>query len=133
MRSPAADRRRPTLWDGLTALLVATAAFLLLAALQSEPGESLTAAVTLDGEILAEYRLEEITQPVTLTLDELSYPLTLLVEGDGVSILHSDCPSQDCVHTGKITQAGQQIICLPNRLIVSLTGTHDLDFDAVTG
>ena len=133
MRSPAADRRRPTLWDGLTALLVATAAFLLLAALQSEPVESLTAAVTLDGEILAEYRLEEITQPVTLTLDELSYPLTLLVEGDGVSILHSDCPSQDCVHTGKITQAGQQIICLPNRLIVSLTGTHDLDFDAVTG
>ena len=132
MRSPAADRRRPTLWDGLTALLVAAAALLLLAALQSEPGESLTAAVTLDGEILAEYRLEEITQPVTLTLDELSYPLTLLVEGDGVSILHSDCPSQDCVHTGKITQAGQQIICLPNRLIVSLTGTHDLDFDAVT-
>ena len=30
MRSPAADRRRPTLWDGLLALLVAAAAVALL-------------------------------------------------------------------------------------------------------
>lgn len=133
MKLRAADRRRPTLGDGLVVLVVAAAALLLLTALRPGGSDSLTATITLDGQLVAQYRLEELTQPLSLTLEQAPYPLTIQVESDGVSILHSACPSQDCVHTGKITQAGQQIICLPNRLVVSLTGTQDLGFDAVTG
>ena len=49
-----------------------------------------------------------------------------------VCIGESACPSQDCVHTGWISRAGEQIICLPNRLVISLTGGQQ-EFDAVTG
>ena len=131
MRSPAADRRRPTLWDGLLALLVADAAALLFFL---RPAESnfLTASIVLDGETIGTYDLTGLTEPVTLTVDQADYPLTIRLEPGRVCIGESACPSQDCVHTGWISRAGEQIICLPNRLVISLTGGQQ-EFDAVTG
>ena len=131
MRSPAADRSRPTLWDGLLALLVAAAAALLFFL---RPAESnfLTASIVLDGETIGTYDLTGLTEPVTLTVDQADYPLTIRLEPGRVCIGESACPSQDCVHTGWISRAGEQIICLPNRLVISLTGGQQ-EFDAVTG
>ena len=52
MRSPAAERRRPTLLDGAAALLVAAAAVALLFFLQPEESNFLTASVVLEGETI---------------------------------------------------------------------------------
>lgn len=132
MRSPAADRRRPTLWDGLLALLVAAAAVALLFFLRPAESNFLTASIVLDGETIGTYDLTGLTEPVTLTVDQADYPLTIRLEPGRVCIGESACPSQDCVHTGWISRAGEQIICLPNRLVISLTGGQQ-EFDAVTG
>lgn len=132
MRSPAADRRRPTLWDGLLALLVAAAAAALLFFLRPAESNFLTASIVLDGETIGTYDLTGLTEPVTLTVDQADYPLTIRLEPVRVCIGESACPSQDCVHTGWISRAGEQIICLPNRLVISLTGGQQ-EFDAVTG
>lgn len=132
-RSPAAERRRPTLWDLLVAILVAAAAVALLLALRQESGNFLTATVVLDGETIAQYDLTTLTEPVTLEVDGASYPLTIQAEPGRIRILESSCPGQDCVHTGWADQAGQQIICLPNRLVISLEGSTTEDIDAVTG
>ncbi len=135
MRPPAAERRRPTLWDGVIALLVVLAAGVLLVYLRPQEGNFLTASVVLEGELVAEYPLSELTQPVTLTLDDVPWPLTIQAEPGRIRIAESDCPSQDCVHTGWADRAGQRIICLPNRLVISLTGSGGSagEFDAVTG
>ena len=133
MRSPAADRCRPTLWDGVVALAVVALAVLLVFLLRPAEGSNLTAVITLDGETVAQYRLDQLSQPVTLTVDEGTYPLTIRAEQGRICIEHSDCPSQDCVRTGWISRPGQQIICLPNRLVISLFGTGPESFDAVTG
>ena len=133
MRSPAADRCRPTLWDGVVALAVVALAVLLVFLLRPAEGSNLTAVITLDGETVAQYRLDQLSQPVTLTVDEGTYPLTIRAEQGRICIEHIDCPSQDCVRTGWISRPGQQIICLPNRLVISLSGTEPEPFDAVTG
>ena len=134
MRSPAADRRRPTLWDGLLALLVAAAAAALLFFLRPAESNFLTASIVLDGETIGTYDLTGLTEPVTLTVDQADYPLTIRLEPGRVCIGESACPSQDCVHTGWADRAGDQIICLPNRLVISLSGAEaQTDFDAVTG
>ena len=133
MRSPAADRCRPTLWDGVVALAVVALAVLLVFLLRPAEGGSLTAVVTLDGVQVVQYQLDQLSQPVTLTVDEGAYPLTIRAEEGRICIEHSDCPSQDCVRTGWISRPGQQIICLPNRLVISLSGTEPESFDAVTG
>ena len=36
----------------------------------------------------------------------------------------SDCANQICVHSGTIGEAGQQIVCLPNRVIVRLEAVN---------
>ncbi len=54
------------------------------------------------------------------------YTLTVAAERDGDTVrLHvasADCPTQDCVHTGAISRSGQSIICLPARIVITLTG-----------
>ena len=45
----------------------------------------------------------------------------------------SSCPGEDCVHTGWVSVSGGQIVCLPNRLIISVTGSEAPAVDGVTG
>lgn len=133
MKSPAADRRRPTLWDGLIALGVILFAVFLLFLLRPETSHAVTAVITLNGSTIAEYRLDQVSQPIRLDVENGPYPMTICAEPGRICIEHSDCPSQDCVRTGWISRPGQQIICLPNRLVISLSGTEPEPFDAVTG
>ena len=50
----------------------------------------------------------------------------------GVRVVESDCPTQDCVHTGQISHAGQSIVCLPARIVITLVGTNT-DYDVIAG
>lgn len=68
-----------------------------------------------------------------LVVDEAPYPLTIQAEPGRIRIAESACPSQDCVHTGWISRAGQQIICLPDKLVISLSGSGSQEFDAISG
>ncbi|WP_186564210.1 NusG domain II-containing protein [Lawsonibacter celer] len=133
MRLPAAERRRPTLWDAAVVLAVAAAALLLFFQISPSEGNFLTATVVLDGEVIAEYDLSALTDPVSLRLDDIPYPLTIQAEPGRIRIVESSCPSQDCVHIGWVDRVGAQIICLPNRLVISLSGAAEPDFDAVSG
>ena len=133
MRSSAADRTRPTAWDGAVILLLLLAAgAVLLFSLPQESGP-LTAVVTLDGQEIARYALEDIEEPTILEVPGAPYPISLELQPGRVRVARSVCPSQDCVHTGWASRAGAQIVCLPNRLVVSLTGGGQPDYDAVSG
>ena len=68
-----------------------------------------------------------LTRPIPamsqLTFDiSGDYTNTVTVAYDNVAVTHSDCPTQDCVHTGWISYTGQTIVCLPNGVEVRLTG-----------
>lgn len=132
MKFSAAERTRPTLLDGLVVLAVLAAAGAILFAFRPETGNFLTARIVLDNEVVAELPLSTLTQPVALDVPGAEYPITVEAEPGRVRVLHSDCPSQDCVHTGWVSRSGGQIICLPNRLVITVTG-GTADADAVTG
>lgn len=138
MKSSAADRKRPTLWDGLIVLIVAAlAAALAFAVLpRGGSGGDLTAVVTVDGSIIATLPLyspyaSEDSQ--FYRLDDIPYPLVLEYKTGAIRVLESQCPTNDCVHVGWISQTGQQIVCLPNRLVVTLKGEGYQSYDAITG
>lgn len=132
MRSSAADRVRPTPLDALVALAVLAAAAAILFAFRPKSGNFLTARIVLDNELVAELPLSALTQPVTLQVPGARYHITVEAENGRVRVSHSECPSQDCVHTGWVSRSGGQIICLPNRLVITVTG-GGADADAVTG
>ena len=137
VRSSGAEGLRPTPGDLVLILLVAAAAVALLFALRPQGGtEALTVRVTVDGETVAEYALADYTEAVRVAVDGVSWPLVLELSPDGVRVAESDCPGGDCLRTGAIHRAGEQIICLPNKLIVSLEGASNAptsDIDAVAG
>ena len=91
--------------------------------------EELAVVVSVDGEeverqALAAFSGAEYTHG--------GYTLVLSAEGGGVRVSESDCPTQDCVHTGTVTRPGQSIVCLPARIVVRLEGGEAL-VDAVVG
>lgn len=43
------------------------------------------------------------------------------VQSGKIRVSEADCPNQDCVDQGWISNAGQQIVCLPHKLVVNIT------------
>lgn len=129
----AARRARPTVWDGLVALLVLLCAALLLLALRPGGGARLTATIYLDGAAVRTIDLSALSAPLEFSLTDCPYPLTIRAEPGRIRVEESACPGEDCVHTGWVSRSGGQLICLPNRMVISLTGGPGFEVDAVAG
>lgn len=97
-------------------LAVAVALWFYLPKAQS--GE-LTVVISVGGEETERVKLSSFTET---TVTHNGYTLHITADGDGVRVTDSDCPTQDCVHTGTITRAGQSIVCLPAQVVVHLEG-----------
>lgn len=133
--------------------LIVVAAVLALAALlgvrfwlpSAPESGTLLAVVEIDGAEVDRFTLAQAAEEtrtytnngVTLTVapcatvkrDAETWTQT---ETAGVRVVSSDCPTQDCVHTGQISRAGQSIVCLPAHIVITLAGA-DADYDLITG
>lgn len=49
--------------------------------------------------------------------------MTLELKDNHIRVKETDCSDQTCMRTGFIERSGQTIICLPNRVVVRITGT----------
>ena len=57
------------------------------------------------------------------------YTNTITVENGKIAITASDCPGEDCVHSGAIHSSGRSLVCLPNEVEVRVvTDASDVDF-----
>ncbi|MBR5139865.1 MAG: NusG domain II-containing protein [Clostridia bacterium] len=105
-------------------LLVALVSLLLIFVLRKPGG---VAVVEVDGEVVGEYPLYQ----------NGVYPLNggtnVLVIENGVAYLsYSNCPDHTCERTGKIRFVGQTIVCLPNKLSVTVKGEAEGGVDLVS-
>jgi hypothetical protein len=132
MKSSHSPKLRPTLFDAVVVLLVAalavvTAAWFYGGLSRSGPAEYI---ITHRGEEIARGQLSQTRE---ITVDG-EYHLSIVCDGKSISVAHSDCPTQDCVRTGKATHPGQSIVCLPEQVIVKLVGVKaNTDPDLVIG
>lgn len=110
--------------------LVAVAAVLLLAVLcflgfLPRGEEASCAQIYQGGELLMTVSLDTDRQfPV-----EGDYRNVVTVRDGQIAITASDCPGQDCVHSGAIHSPGRSLVCLPNALEIRvISGQSDVDF-----
>lgn len=110
-------------------LLLSLTALIIFSLTRVEGADVPTAAVeiTVDGEIVATYSL----------FDDGTYVLNggtnaIVIEGARVYMIHSECPDHTCERTGKIKYVGQSIICLPNKLSVTIVGESEDAVDFVS-
>ncbi|MCJ7645376.1 NusG domain II-containing protein [bacterium] len=54
------------------------------------------------------------------------------VKDGGVRVVESSCLQKICVNTGRINRPGQNIICLPNKVLVTIEGKESSKVDAVS-
>ena len=127
----AAQRKRAAWGDLLVALVILALAAALAVFLFPRSEQALTVRVVQDGELFFSCCLSDLGEPLQLSV-EGPYPLTLELSREGVRVLETACPGEDCLHTGMISQVGRQIICLPNRLVVTLQGESS-SYDAIAG
>lgn len=87
--------------------------------------------IEVNGKLYAQYSLKELHKPKQVMIEtEYGYNLLLLEKGN-VSVLESSCKDKLEVQSGTINHAGQQLICLPNRLVIRLKGKSE-QIDGVT-
>ena len=113
---------KPKPMDALVVLFVIILAVVTAVFVYGKSGEAaLTATVKHRGETVAQVALDTLAEDKSITGDG-EYRLTVTLTKDGAAVTESDCPGQDCLHTGRITRAGQSIVCLPEQVIVTLEG-----------
>jgi len=72
---------------------------------------------------LDEDRTLTVTGPVGRTV--------VVVENGSVSIRESDCPQKLCVRMGSVDQTGESLVCVPNRVVVTVEGGDDEEPDGI--
>ena len=102
------------------ALAAAIAAVLALGV----SGDQLYAEVWQDNELIERVELTESTDR-TIDLDGHK---VIGRSGRTAAMQSADCRDQVCVRTGTLTHAGQVAVCLPNRVVLRITGeTSEID------
>jgi hypothetical protein len=102
--------------DGLLALCLLAAGAAFVPLMQSRaPAE---VVVHVDDRIAARYPLSAET---TFQVAGATGPLTIRIHALGVSVTHATCPRGICAANGAIRLAGQQIVCVPNHVIVEIS------------
>ena len=119
---------QPNIWDGLVALaVVLLAAACVAAAWLGSTDTDLQAVISVDGAEVERVDLTKLDEPVEKVVQANGYTLHLAMDASGVTMAESDCPTQDCVHTGSVSRSGQSIVCLPARVIIQLEGAVEGD------
>ena len=110
------------LWIALIAAVLAVCAGLSIWLLW--PGEDAAyAEVWSDGKLLHTLALS-VDREVTVKTDRGTNVIT--VKNGKIAVTEADCPDHYCMERGFCT-GGTQIVCLPNRLVISFLDDQEID------
>ena len=99
----------------ISSLVLVSLLVLLVVTLTRQGGERVE--VSLDGEVVGSYSL----------LVDGVYTInggtnTLTISGGVAYMSYSSCPDHVCENTGRVRYVGEMIVCLPNRVTVTVVG-----------
>ena len=92
-------------------------------------GGGLTAQVTVDGRLLESIDLNSVETAYTI-VTETSPETEITVEKGAIYFSRSECENQYCVGSGRLTSKGATAVCLPAKVVITVTA--DKSVDAVT-
>ena len=86
--------------------------------------------IIVDGNEHSKYVLDDkIDKEIKVEVDE-GYNIIYIHDGQ-VIVEESNCDNQLCVRKGVIEEPGELIVCLPHKVVVQITGTHE-DLDSIS-
>ena len=103
------------------AVLIITALALAAATAANALGNAVDARTAVIQDADGNTFTMPLSQDDVLTVASNAGTNVIEVQSGKVRVSEADCPNQDCVDQGWISNAGQQIVCLPHKLVVSIT------------
>ena len=105
----------------VVAVLVIAAVALAVAAAANALGSAVDARTAVIQDANGNTFTMPLSQDDVLTVASSAGTNVIEVQAGKVRVSEADCPNQDCVEQGWISKAGQQIVCLPHKLVVNIT------------
>ena len=84
--------------------------------------------VTVDGK---EYGTYSLSEEQTITIGEGEHINTITIKDGKAYMASASCPDQLCVNQMAINYDKQSIICLPNKVAVTVTSGNENDVDMI--
>lgn len=82
------------------------------------------AVIKQDGKVIDKINLTNFTETKEMTIKtDDGHFNKIIIEKNSIKIADSDCPDGVCVKGGPISNAGDTIVCLPHKLIITIEGT----------
>ncbi len=91
-----------------------------------ETDEDARVVVTVDGEVYGSYLLNEDREIDICGTNRLS------IKDGRADMIDADCKDKLCVHQKAISRDGESIICLPNKIIVTIEDDDTKGIDAIS-
>ena len=85
--------------------------------------------ITVAGEVYGTYDLATDRE---IVIERDGHTNKVIINQGRVQMESASCHNQLCVNQGEIDRAGEAIICLPNRVVVRITG-KEADVDVYSG
>ncbi len=117
-------------WDFVVlaaVLFCSVIAFLCLNVFNNEAGSYV--AVEVNGETQVTLPLDENT--VYDIIIDGRVANTVEISSSQVTVSYADCPDKICRNQRAISKAGESIVCLPNKVIISVKGGSNEQIDGV--
>ncbi len=99
--------------------LLGIASFVLLKNLPS----GTVAVISVDGEEYDRVDLSKVSQAYDIEIATKYGRNVVHVEPGAISVTSASCPDKVCVNQGRLTGGGVPIVCMPNRLVISIEGS----------
>ena len=113
----------------IAGLLIVGLAILALLTFTRQDGRQ--AIVRVDGQLIAQLPLtRDVEYPVEI---EGTITNRIVLQDGAVCMAEANCPDHLCIRRGGIRYVGDSIICLPNKVVVEISGEDALKLDAVAG
>lgn len=108
-------------------IIVIASALSLMLVTKVFAGEGNFVSVSVDGTEVERFSLSENVQ---YEIEGIDGGTNLLVIKDGFAYVEkADCPDGLCMKQGRISKAGETIVCLPHRVIIKILGNDDKAID----
>lgn len=85
--------------------------------------------ITVRGEVYGTYSLRE-EREIPIVIDGVTTNL-LVIKAGKADMIEADCPDRLCVHQAAISKNNEMIVCLPNEIVVQVTGGEESEVDSI--
>ena len=88
------------------------------------------AILEVNGNKVARFDLNSVENK-TSTFNTDAGPITLEWGHGGIAVVKASCRDRICMHMGRISRAGEQIICVPGKCVIYIPVKKENGIDAV--